>query len=169
MLVPISQVKLARLPCAFVLLMFIGGYFGFTPESAGAAEGIQPFAAFKTDVDIDIEDGELEFVGVFTLSPDSDGIDPIRDLITLQLRGGTGTYAVTIPAGSFKKERNAFTFQGTIDRVRLRASVRLLRDRAFEFQLENERANFKGFANPVTVSLTIGDDGASQTLKAKIE
>jgi hypothetical protein len=44
-----------------------------------------------------------------------------------------------------------------------------LRDGALEFELENERANLKGFANPVTVSLAIGDHAGSQTVKAKIE
>jgi hypothetical protein len=35
--------------------------------------------------------------------------------------------------------------------------------------VQTEGANLKGFANPVTVSLTIGDDGGGRTVRAKIE
>jgi len=53
--------------------------------------------------------------------------------------------------------------------VKLDASIRPARNGAFEFEVETEGANLKGFANPVTVSLTIGDDGGSRTVKAEIE
>jgi hypothetical protein len=43
-----------------------------------------------------------------------------------------------------------------------------LRAGVFEFEIETERANFKGMPNPVTVSLSIGDDGAAG-VRAKIE
>jgi hypothetical protein len=35
--------------------------------------------------------------------------------------------------------------------------------------VETAGANLKGFSNPVTVNLTIGDDGSSKTVKAEIE
>jgi hypothetical protein len=77
---------------------------------------------------------------------------------------------MTIPAGSFKADKSGgFKFQGTINRVRLEASIRPLRGGAFEFEAETEGANLKGMANPVTVSLTIGDDGGSRAVRAKIE
>jgi hypothetical protein len=134
-----------------------------------AAEAQQPFVAFAPDVDIDIEDGELEFTATFTLGPASNGIDPPNEPVNLHLKGGSGVYSVVIPAGSFRKDRGGFAFGGTIEKVRLRAAIRPSRQGAFEFELENERANLKGFANPVTVSLAIGDDGASTTVRAKIE
>ncbi len=49
--------------------------------------------------------------------------------------------------------------------MKLDASIRPARNGAFEFEVETEGANLKGFANPVTVSLTIGDDGGSRTVK----
>lgn len=162
-------VKSGRMSRRIVCLMLILSYFGRLPEFALAGEAQQPFAAFEADVDIDIEDGELELMTTFTLAPGSNGIDPLKETLSLQLKGGSGAYSVTIPAGSFKKDRSGFTFHGTIDRVRTTASIRPSRADAFQFELENERANLKGFANPVTVSLTIGDDGGSQTVKAKIE
>ena len=83
---------------------------------------------------------------------------------------GTGAYSVTIPAGSFKKDGSGrFTFEGAINRVKLEASIQPFRSGAFEFAAETEGANLKGFANPVTVSLTIGDDSGRRVVRAKIE
>ena len=155
---------------AWVCLLVILGEFGTIAECAFAGETRQPFATFDCDVDIDIEDGELELLATFTLGPGSNGIDPTKEVVNLQLKGGSGAYSVIIPAGSFKADRSGRSvFHGTIDRVRLTASILLSREGAFEFGLENERANLKGFASPVTVSLAIGDDGGTKTVKAKIE
>jgi hypothetical protein len=106
----------------------------------------------------------------FTLGAGSNGLDLTTDTVNLQVTGGRAAFTVTIPAGSFKKDRSGrFTYQGTINRVRLLASLRPLREGTFEFEIEGERVNLKGVANPVTVNLTIGDDGGSGAVKAKIE
>jgi hypothetical protein len=44
-----------------------------------------------------------------------------------------------------------------------------LRNGAFEFEIEGERVNLRGVANPVTVNLAIGDDSGSRSVSAKIE
>lgn len=161
--------KSARMFCAVVYLTSMLCLFG-GGEGAFAAEVQQPFAAFAAEVDLDIEDGEIEVLATFTLGAGSNGLDLPKETVTLRLAGGTAAFSVTIPAGSFKKDGSGgFTFQGTINRVRLVASIRPLRPGAFEFEIEGERANLKGVANPVTVSLTIGDDGGSRSVKAKIE
>ena len=141
----------------------VGGVF--------AAEALQPFATFTTrEVDIDIEDGDIEVLASFTLAPGSNGLDVPKEAVSLQVTGGTAVYSVTIPAGSFKMSKTGeFNFLGTINGVRIIASIRSSRAGAFEFEVETERANVKGIANPVTVSLSIGDDGGSRTVRAKIE
>jgi hypothetical protein len=53
--------------------------------------------------------------------------------------------------------------------MKLEASIQPFRSGAFEFAAETEGANLKGFANPVTVSLTIGDDSGRRVVRAKIE
>ena len=162
--------KLARMICAVVSLTLILCYFGAVPEGVFGAEVSQPFAAFNAKLDIDIEDGEIEVEATFTLGAGSNGLDLTTDMVSLQLTGGTGAYSVTMPAGSFKTERSGrFTFQGTINRVKVEASIRPLRGGAFELEAVFERANLKGMANPVTVSLAIGDDGGSRAVRAKIE
>ena len=160
------RVKSARTFCAVVSLTAILCYLGGA-QGAFAAEARRPFAAFDAKVEIDIEDGEIEVWASFTLGA---GIDLATETVALQAKGGSGAYSVTIPAGSFKRDGSGgFQFQGTINKVKVEASIRPSRGGGFEFELETEGANLKGFANPVTVSLTVGNDGGSKTVRAKIE
>ena len=163
--------KVARVFCSAISLTLTSGYFGATPLIVSAAKANLPFAALKPDVDLDIEDGEFELTISFTLNPQSNGINPHMDPLSLRLNGGSAAFSITIPAGSLKKEENGqFTFQGTIDKVKMLASIRTLRDGTFEFEIQGDHVNLRGVANPVTVSLTIGDDGGGSTsVRAKIE
>jgi hypothetical protein len=154
------------------ILMFSSLMLPFLTGSAGllAATAAQPFAEFKADVDLDIEDGEFEISATFTLGPGHNGLDLASESLTLEVAGGKALFSVVIPPGSFKKDRSGhLAFQGTVNRVRLLASLRSLRDGAFQLEIEGDRVNLKGVANPVTVSLTIGDDSGSRAFKAKIE
>lgn len=161
--------KLAAM-CVVVFLILVLGYFGAVAESVFGAEAPQSFADLKADVDLDIEDGEFEIMFTFTLGAGSNGIDPAAETVGLQVSGGRAAFSVTIPAGSFKKDGSGrFTFQGTINKVRMVALIRQLRGNTFEFEIEGERVDLKGVANPVTVSLTIGDDSGSRSGRAKIE
>ncbi len=140
-------------------------------QAVFAAEVLQPFATFTTrEVDIDIEDGEIEVEASCTLGSGSNGLDVAKEPVSFQVRGGIAVYSLTMPAGSFKMNKNGeFNFLGTINGVKIVASIRQARAGAFDFEIVTERANVKGIANPVTVSLTIGDDGGSRTVRAKIE
>jgi hypothetical protein len=135
-----------------------------------AATTPRPFAVFNANVDLDIEDGEFEVMATFILGAGNNGIDLSAETVSLQVKGGAAAFSVTIPPGSFKKDRSGqFTFQGSADKVRLQASVRPSRDGAFEFEIEGDRVKLEGVANPVTVSLTVGDDSGSRSVRAKIE
>jgi hypothetical protein len=136
-----------------------------------AAETPHPFATFDfKKMDLDIEDGEIDMTAIFTLGAGNNGFDLAKDVISLQLTGGTEAYSVTIPAGSFKSDKSGeYKFQGSINRVKLEASIRSARGGAFEFEIETAGAILKGFSNPVTVRLAIGDNGGSKVLKAEIE
>lgn len=162
--------KSVLLFCAVFSLTMMLFRFGMT-EDLFAAEVLQPFATFTTrEVDIDIEDGEIEVLASFTLGAVSNGLDVPKEPVILQVTGGSAAYSVTMPAGSFKMSKSGeFNFLGTINGVKIIASIRSARAGAFEFEVETERANVKGIANPVTVSLSIGDDGGSRTVRAKIE
>ncbi len=119
-------------------------------EDIFAAEAQQPFAAFNADVDLDIEDAEFELLLSFTLGAGNNGLDLSTESVNLEVTGGKATFSVNIPAGSFKKNRSGnFAYQGTINRVRLMASLRSSRAGAFQFEIEGDRVNLRGVANPV--------------------
>lgn len=140
-------------------------------EGVYAAEGLEPFATFAVrEVDIDIEDGEIEMLASFTLGRGSNGLNAAKETVSLQVTGGSAAYSVIMPAGSFKISKSGeFNFLGTIKGVKIIASIRSSRAGAFEFELVTERADVRGMANPVTVNLSIGDDGGSKSVRAKIE
>jgi len=168
-LIPLYQKK-GRVFRSVIFLTFILGYFGATAADVSGAKANTPFAAFKPDVDLDIEDGEFELKIPFTLGTGNNGINLQAETVILKVNGGRATFSIKIPPGSFKKDGSGhFTFQGTIDKARMLASIRPLRDSTFEFEIEGDGVNLKGVANPVTVSLMIGDDGGSASVRAKIE
>jgi len=158
-----------RFCAAFALIMLLLR-FGVT-QDVFAAEGLQPFATFAVrEVDIDIEDGEIEMLASFTLGRGSNGLNAAKEAVSLQVTGGGAAYSVIMPAGSFKISKTGeLNFVGTINGVKIIASIRSSRAGAFEFELVTERADVRGMANPVTVNLSIGDDGGGKSVRAKIE
>lgn len=73
---------------------------------------------------------------------------------------GTGSWV--IPAGSFTRTRfGSFVFQGVIGSAHLGVVIRPLRDGRLVFGAAATGAALDGTANPVSVSLTIGDDGGT--------
>ncbi len=86
--------------------------------------------------------------------------------MTLHL--GTGQW--TIPAGTFHRDRQGrFKFEGFVGLTVLEAVIRPLPDGSFEFKAEGRGAELTGIANPVSVSLTIGNDGGTTSVLAEIE
>ena len=138
---------------------------------------IQPFAAFHARVEIEDERHERKFEvkATFILGANSNGIYPLTEEVSFQV----GAFSWTIPAGSFTQEKKGrfkrdkkerFKFEGVINGVALEAVIRPLGGGRFEFKAEGEGADLRGTANPVQVSLTIGDDGGDMiTVRAKFE
>jgi hypothetical protein len=123
-----------------------------------------PFAAFNAKVEI--EGDQFEVKGSFTLGAGSNGINPPAEDVTLQI----GTFSITIPAGSFRQDKKGrFTFEGTINGVALEFVIQPLGGNSFQFEAEGRGANFTGTMNPVTVTLTIGDDSGSTTVIAEFD
>ncbi len=155
-----------------------GGSFG-TPVGIAIFQGAAPvpFAAFYAKVEITLgplaNDDAFEVKSIFTLGASSDGLDILVEIVSLQLTGGTGGFSTTIPAGNFefhpakpgekgKPGKPAFfTFEGVINGVDLEVKITDLGGGSFKFKAEGTGADLTGMANPVTMSLTIGDDGGS--------
>jgi hypothetical protein len=160
--------NVARKFCAVFSLGLLLGYCG--AERAFSVEAPRTFTAFNARVEIDIEDGEVEVWASFTPPAGGKGVDLATQVVGLEVKGGAGVYSVAFPAGSFKKDGSgAFTFQGTINRVKVESLIRPARNGAFDFEIQTDGASLKGIANPITVNLTVGEDGGSKTVRAKIE
>jgi len=81
-----------------------------------------------------------------------------------------GTFSVTIPAGSFKKNPNGrFAFEGTINGVSLQVQIVPLGNNIFTFKAEGTGVDLTALTNPVTVVLTIGIDAGSTTATAEFQ
>jgi len=135
-----------------------------TPASSA---GVLPFASLAAAAQIELGpgagDNRFALEALFRLGPGSDGIDPLTEDVTLEV--GTGTWV--IPAGSFSRNRfGTFVFQGTIGTTRLSAVLQPLRGGRYAFAVAADHAALDGTANPVPITLIIGDDGATTDVTA---
>ncbi len=112
------------------------------------------------------EDDEFEVEGTFTLGAASEGIDPLTEDVTVKI----GAYEITIPMGSFSLEDDGeFEFEGTIDGVQVEMEIELEDDGTFEFEIEVEGPDLPELAEPLEVTLSIGDDKGTTTAHAEQE
>jgi hypothetical protein len=126
------------------------------------------FSAFSAKLEIELPlnaAGDFLLASPFTLGPSSDGIHPPAEPVTLRI----GTFATTIPPGSFKGSGvGPFTFQGVTGGVALNARIAPTGTKQYSLQAEGRNANLTGTANPVPVTLTIGNDSGAVSVNARI-
>ncbi|HUY20530.1 MAG TPA: choice-of-anchor Q domain-containing protein [Candidatus Binataceae bacterium] len=124
-----------------------------------------PFANFSGKLEVTVSTGSFDLNSSFTLGAGSDGIDPSAEDVTLQI----GPYSVTIPAGSFtQNKKGAYVYSGTIDGVALQLRINPAGGGSYTLQAEGSGASLDGIGNPVTVTLTIGNDAGSTQITAGI-
>ena len=137
----------------------------------GAYELVQavPFSDF--DAFLAIQTGQHSGFALsawFTLGSASDGIRPLTEAVTLQI----ANYTVTIPAGSFHKLWNSsqapYGYEGTINGTKLVVGIIPLGGKNYQFDAAGSPVVWNGVKNPVTVSLTIGNDTGSKPVNAVI-
>ncbi len=145
-------------------------------SSAPAAQPARPqseeirqigFAGFETTVTLQ-SDGFEEY-GWFTLGAESKGVDPL----TQEVRLSVGTFAVTIPAGSFKPlsgqtSAAAFTFEGTIAGTWMDVTLSQIEDKSFELKVEGRGEPAMEIVRPEFVTLMIGSNVGS-LISAEVE
>ena len=119
-----------------------------------------PSAAFASfDARLELEGGGFELSGDFTLGAGSDGIDPTAEAVALQV----GPLSLSIPAGSFQTaRRGGWRFSGDAGGAVVTIRIAPLGGNAYRLSAEGN-ADVSGIQPPVTVSLTIGNDGGSTT------
>lgn len=129
---------------------------GIGPQGVGIVSpsvGV-PFGAFSAELAIAFghapNQDALGLLSSFTLGSTSDGIDPVAEVVTLQV----GTFTTTIPPGSFTKSPSGtYTFIGTINGVSLEAVIWPTGSKQFALEAAAMNANLTGTMNPVKVTL----------------
>jgi hypothetical protein len=137
----------------------------------GAFELVQtvPFSNFTASLAIQTgHDPSFGLTARFTLGAGSDGIAPLTQPVTLQI----ANYSVEIPAGSFHPLWNSpsapYIYEGTINGTKLVVGVIPLGGNNYEFSAVGSPVSWVNVTNPVTVSLTVGNDGGSTPVRAFI-
>jgi YD repeat-containing protein len=101
-----------------------------------------------------------------TLGTGNNGINPVKEAVALKI----GNFTTTIPAGSFLKiSKVLFAYVGTINKVKLEATITSLGNNRYAFQAAGTGVDFSGITNPVTVILSIGDDSGTSSFNASIK
>ena len=96
----------------------------------------------------------------FTLSSTAPVINPLTQAVTLQI----GTFGVTIPSGSFKKNNQGdFVFSGVINGVTLKAAIKSTGTLRYNFQAGAQHATLTGTQNTVYVTLAVGGGSFSNS------
>ena len=130
------------------------------------AAGI-PFTAFSAKLDIAFgslpNQDSFELKSSFTLSSASNGINPLTDPVTLKV----GSFSVTIPTGSFTSNKKGFYhFDGVIGGVSLQVLIKPTATLQYVFKAEATGVNLTGTPNPVSVTLTIGNNTGTVSINA---
>ena len=115
-----------------------------------------PFSTFSAKLEIDPFDHDaFRLRSEFTLGKASNGINPPTEPVTLQV----GTFATTIPPGSFKgKGFGPFHFHEVIAGVDLEVLIVPTGAKRYAFDAKAHHVNLTGTESPVTVRLAVGDD-----------
>jgi uncharacterized repeat protein (TIGR03803 family) len=168
-------------PLAGVIADSNGNLYGTTAYGGGSGYGTVfeltgtgfamavPFAGFKAALAIEFgtmpNTDAFELFSEFTLGQKSNGIYPPAEPVTLSV----GTFTTTIPAGSFKGTGfGPFYFIGPVNGVNLEALIAPTGAKRFSFAAAVQKVSLTGTANPVPVTLTIGDDSGTTTVNAAI-
>lgn len=137
----------------------------------GAYELIQaiPFASFHPSLDIDTgRHAGFIVTSSFTLGSASTGLNPATEAMTLKV----ATYTLTLPAGSFHKLWNAadapYGYEGTVNGATVVLGLIPLGNNTYSFDAAVSPVAFPGIKNPVTVSLTFGNDTGTTSVQAVI-
>ena len=125
-----------------------GMFIGPVPQSIR-------FASFSAELSAS---SFFRLEGAFTLAAKSNGINPVKDNVILQI----GTFSFQIPPGSFRQvQKGTFVFTGTIDQVSFQALIVRVAKNRFRYNFNGTGLSLTPFSK-VTVGLTIGiDNGAT--------
>jgi hypothetical protein len=129
-----------------------------------------PFSAFSAKLDINLikkpNQDSFRLQSDFTLGKSSNGINPVTEAVALQI----GSFTTTIPPNFLTgKGFGPFKFSGVIDGADLLVVIAPTGAKRYAFDAEARHASLTGTTNPVPVTLTIGGDSGTTSIKADID
>ena len=127
---------------------------GEVPVDPGESSVFSTFASLNLEGEID--DDEIEIEGSFRLGADSDGIDPLSEDVTVEADG----HVITIPAGSFTKQKKTYRFNGYIGGAEVEAKLKEKKNGKYKIEFEAEDID-AGESEHFPVTVTIGNDSGS--------
>ncbi len=139
----------------------------------GAFELVPSTVAFSTlDAKLKIVSGTqpgFSLQASFTLGATSNGINPLTEAVTLQV----ATYQVTIPAGSFKllthgSKAGSYAYSGVVNGVTVAVQISAVSGTSYQLTASASPVT-AAVANPISVTITIGDDSGSTSVTAKFQ
>ena len=111
-----------------------------------------------------LADGTLDLTGRVALDADSDGLSPGSEALSL----GVGTYDVSVPAGSFKRDsRGRWNWSGAVGAASVKITLVPVNAQTWTITASARGAVLSGTSNPVVISVAVGDDVASGSVTAK--
>jgi hypothetical protein len=121
-----------------------------------------PFSAITAKLSISSYQPLFNITINFTLGANSNGINPLLETVTLQINN----FSVAIPPGSFVEgPPGTFTFSGLINGVNVTASIVQTGPESYTFKAKGNPNLSKTKPNPATVTLTIGNDSGTTSVK----
>jgi YD repeat-containing protein len=125
----------------------------------------QPTALNVTKLLLNKKTNAFTLASNITLGTGNNGINPLKESIIVKI----GKFATKFPVGAFRKLSNEkFVYVGKSKNAKLKVSITSLENGLYAFQATGKGRNLSKTKNPVTVSLSIGDDNASTSVQAAI-
>lgn len=120
-----------------------------------------PFSAFTAQLTVSSHQPKFMLQSNFTLGGTLNSIFPATEAVTLKI----GIFAVTIPPGSFTlTSPGIYSFFGVISGLTINAKITDIGGKSYTFDA-TANANLSKMKSPTTVTLTIGDDTGTTTVR----
>ena len=120
-------------------------------------------SAFGALLDTRLSIARLRAFGLTTVLDPVGPINPVTEPVSVRV----GTFSTTIPPGRFVLRRGTYGFVGTIGGVTLAVGIVPQAGGRYAVTVLAGPANLTGTVNPVSVQVTIGDDGGLRSVNAR--
>jgi len=123
-----------------------------------------PLASLSPKLNVTVAQGVFNLNATFAPGSASTGINPVTQPVTLKI----GPYSVTLPVGSFHLNPVGYVYSGVINGTTLAVQIASLGGNQYSLKASGTGANLSGIANPVPVTLTIGNNTGKVSVTAGI-